>query len=387
MLDQLRFVDHGVFHRHVALASGVGAGLGLGALVIEQFFRSTSFHSAVGALGLGAVVAALGFVAAPPRGRRWLVLALGLGAGVIGALLLGLMVASPPVYPWFGVALWGAVYGAIVSRDLQDSRRWLLPLATGCSVVLASWVCLTLSARVAWAEYMPAVVAFPLKGALFGFIASMALAVQQLRLAKDPVQRRYEEVKATLSGELGDLAGSSMATYGHIAEVFADRRNRGAAADPELLAAVEQLVLRILELGVQWQQVERESCRSDAAALSDRIAALGEKIEASSDRVARSQYLQAKKALEAQLRYLNEIATSRERVLARVHNYAATLERVNLAVVNSRGADAATFSSDLAPLIEEIEGIGQELDYAAEAAAEVGAVGGESACASLRPSA
>ncbi|MBW2736462.1 MAG: hypothetical protein JRH20_29090, partial [Deltaproteobacteria bacterium] len=101
---------------------------------------------------------------------------------------------------------------------------------------------------------------------------------------------------------------------------------------------------------------------------------LAEKVRTAQDPVARKQYGLAHDALQAQLGHLRGIDLSRERVVARLHNYLATLERVNLAVVNHRGADTSQFSAQVAPLLAELDSLGEEMDLTSEAIHEAGAI-------------
>ena len=55
------------------------------------------------------------------------------------------------------------------------------------------------------------------------------------------------------------------------------------------------------------------------------------------------------------------------KVLARLHHYVAAIERLRFAAVNSRSADASRSTSELQPLVDELETLGRDLDLSREA--------------------
>ncbi|MBW2737140.1 MAG: hypothetical protein JRH20_32570 [Deltaproteobacteria bacterium] len=196
----LRFGDHEAFHRQLARGAVAGAVLGLVGYVLVSFWpflEGLSFAQRFGPAGadvgaskllwLTVAGAVLALVARPPvEGRRLATLGFGVGLSLMGALVLRALVASPPVYPWFGVGIWGLALGVVVSRDLRDTRRYLVPAASALSTMLAVWVVQTLTAKVVFTDYVPAFLAAPVAGAAFGFLWGMALGVRQVHLTVDP---------------------------------------------------------------------------------------------------------------------------------------------------------------------------------------------------------
>ena len=367
----LRFEDHAAFHRQVVRLTLVGAALGLGAHLVG-LLGVTGEGAVLRLVALAASAALLGLAALPPR-RAELLRALPVAAlaGFLGAMSLHLLSGAPPAYPWFGLGLYGLSVGFLASRDLKGPRRWLVPLATGCSTALATWATVTLETRLPLTAYVPALFAAPMHGAVYGFLVAMGLVVRQLRLDRDPVALAFLEMRPSLSGEMLELCERAMGIHRRITEEVRQRKDQGTSTEPKLVAQVEKLVLKILALGRRWQEVERQAGSTTAEALADRLGDLRQKVSASQDPVARRQYQKAQDALEAQLGYLREISRSRERVMARVHNYLAALERLHLAVLNHRGADAAKFSDELQPIMDEMDDLGAEMDIAAETMSEV----------------
>lgn len=390
--------DHSEFHRQVAAMAAAGAGLSLlGYLVTLSFGGALGGAWEIAQLALAAAL--FGLAALPPTrgsggrdavsGARALLGRLGgsrTAGAVVAALAIGLLAALAkkaidPRYPRFAWAIYGACIGIVAGRDLRDIRRYLLPIATALSVALASWTEAQYMASLPLTDYVPAFFAATLHGALFGFLASIGLLARHFDFRRDPVVLEFEKVKPALAGEMLDLSEGAMATYRRIIEVLRDRQDQGAPADPKLIEAVESLLLRILALGREWQEVERAANRTSADSLTDRLEQLDEKISEAKDPVAQQQYELARDALRVQLRYLRDISRSRERVIARVHNYVAALERLNLAALNHRGAGAAKFSDELAPLLSELDDLGQEMDFASEAISEVAEIATRAAAA------
>ncbi|MCA9673319.1 MAG: hypothetical protein KC503_47340 [Myxococcales bacterium] len=374
MTKQLRFDDHGAFHKQVLRVTLAGAALGLIGHITALIINPRA-SVAVSLAQLAITAAALAFAAKPfKRSELFSTLPLGLGLALLGTLCMHALSTATHAYPWFGLGVYGLTVGIIAGRDLKGYQRFALPLATALTMVLATWVDRTFAARLPLTDYVPGFVAAPLRGAVFGFLVSIGLVVRQLRLARDPVLVEYDRIKDDLAGEMGELTAGAIVTYERINEALRDRSANRSADEPELTRGVETLMLKVLALGKRWQEVEREASRTSAAALSGRVDELDAKVAAATDPVARRQYEMARDALRSQLKYVTGIATSRERVLARVHGYLAVLERVHLAVLNHQGADTAKFSDELSPLLESIDDMGAEMDIASAALAEVAEV-------------
>ena len=368
MSNPIRFGDHSTFHIQILRMTLAGAGIGLaGYLVITLFGSGGKGFDAAAMAGVAMI---LGLAATPPARKDALLSgALALGVGLLGALAFMALSGHRPRYEWFGVFVYGMSIGVIAGRDLADKRRYLLPLASGVTVMVALFVVKTFANQVDFTLYVPEFVASPAYGGLFGFLCGVALIVRQLWIAQDPVGQAFSEVRPKLSGEMLDLCQRAMGLYTRVQEVLHDRRNSGSA-DPELSRAVQDMVLRIFGLAHKWHEVEREAARSSASDLSTRVGEIEAKLAATSDPVARRQYRMAREALSSQVRYLDDISRNRERVIAQVYNYLAALERLHLAVLNHRGADAAKLTDEIGPILDEIEDVGQEMDLVSDAISE-----------------
>lgn len=372
MSNPVRFQDHTAFHVQVLRVTLAGACL---YALLYLLALATPLNTRVAeTLILTLSAAVLGLAALPPtRSTLFSSVLLALGLGLLGSLARQALGAPPRSYPWFGIGVYGFAIGIIASRDQKDFRRYLIPAAAALSVALATYVVSAFRTGINFAGYVPPFLAEPGYGVVFGFLTSIALLGRQLSFERDAVTEAYDKVRPALTGEMKDLSDRAVELYGRIQQVLRDRGVQGGPAE-SLTSTVRNLVLKVVHLGPKWNEVEREVGKTSAADLAARIEGLEKKIGETSDEVARKQYRMAKEALSSQVRYLEDISRSRERVTARVHNYLATLERLHLAVVNHRGADAAKFSDEIQPILDEISSIGHEVDFASEAMREVNEV-------------
>jgi hypothetical protein len=135
------------------------------------------------------------------------------------------------------------------------------------------------------------------------------------------------------------------------------------------------MVRKMTRFGRHWRELEAEASRSLPAQLHDRLQLVGRKLEATHDPLTRLELGRAAEALRAQVSYLDEIANGRERAVARLTHQVATLERLRLAALRHRSADASRLGAELQPVVEELAQVGGDFDIAAEALAEATVAG------------
>jgi hypothetical protein len=210
---------------------------------------------------------------------------------------------------------------------------------------------------------LPAWATAALGGGAFALVTAAALLPRHLYVAHDPVSAAHRELRGALSGEVAELV---------------DRGHRlwtgSAARLPEgdlHRRTLEEGVLRLFDVARHWRADGPEGAAAETAALTDRLATLEARIAGGGDAVAREQYQQAAEAVREQLGYLGTIATNRERVLARMHNYLAAMERLRLALVNLTAANASRTAVEVGPLVTDVKELGRDIDSCAEALAEV----------------
>jgi hypothetical protein len=352
MSNSLSFRDHEDFHRaaaHMTVAAGL-AGL---AAHVAQLARP-DFGPLAGPWGLAALAGATAFGAARPGERTTvralvtvvlLALAAGLGAlfearGVAFALPLAILLARGLTGRRFVVGVAGALLATLVARFVVVKLTSAPELAS-----LPTWLVAAGA------------------GAAFGFTQVLALLPRHLHVVLDRVADARGRHRPRLTGEVAELADRAHALWTKV-EASLD------AADPAR-RAIEDSIIRLYEVAGRWQSVEADGARTSADALVERMQQIDAKLAATDDAVAKEQYEQARAALAEQLRYLKEIGTSRERVVARMHHYLAAMERLRFAVINHRSHDASRLSTDVQPILDDLKDLGREIDFTSDALGEV----------------
>jgi hypothetical protein len=201
-----------------------------------------------------------------------------------------------------------------------------------------------------------------LTGGAFAFVGVLGLLPRHLEVARDRVREAHDAVKERLGGEIRELADRGLALWSKV-EPSLERES-------PVRRGLEGSLCRLFEVAGKWAEVEAEG-RPPVESLVARMEAIALKMERTEDAVAREQYKEAHAALAEQLRYIKEIATARERVVARMHHYLAAMERLRFAVINHRSADASRFSTEVQPILDDLGDLGAELDFSTVAIGEV----------------
>ena len=105
------------------------------------------------------------------------------------------------------------------------------------------------------------------------------------------------------------------------------------------------------------------------AELTQRQDELDQKIAAATDAEAKAQYQAARAALDDQQRYRAQIRQGRERLVARMHNHVAALEKYELAATSLEASRAARADEVAAGQLDELS---QSVTASGEALAELG---------------
>ena len=360
MSTSIRFREHEEFHRAALHMAVAGAGAGLAAHVAGLLFPAAAGLG--GPIALALIAGAAAYGAAPPARRihlrEILVVVLGIAAG---AAALKLFAKTGPE-PSLGAAVFALAFGALIARYL-GVRRFVVTLASAAGAALLARFVLTSFVGAPAFATLPAWVTATISGAAFALVGVLGLLPRHLDLRHDRVGEAWGAAKDRLTGELGELTGRAMMVWNKVDQTL----------EPDAAArkAIEDSVLRLFEVARKWQSVEAESAPVPAEKLVARMDEIEAKIARTEDPVARGQYERARAALSEQLRYVNEIATSRERVVARMHHYLAAMERLRFAVINHRSADASRLSTEVQPILDDLESLGKEIDITAEAIGEV----------------
>lgn len=331
--------DHAGLHEAVVRATLAG-----GAAAVAGIFLPAGPAAAVWALAVGCAVVPPASWTAGATVASWALVAGG-GARVGGAL---------------GTAVAALALGALLGRGRTGTSR----LVAGIGGVLGA-LAAALVAR-----------AFVLTGALDGLPSGIAALVTGaaggLLLGVASLGRHLERPKRAVEDELRTLADDSELgrLLGRAAAAYRDAVEAIGGEAPAARAAADELAQKMTRFGRRWRELEGEAARSRPEDLKERLALVGRKLDGTNDPLARVELGRARDALSAQLAYLQEIAGGRERAVARLEHQVATLERLRLAALRHRSADASRLGAELQPVIEELAQAGGDFDIAAEALTE-----------------
>jgi hypothetical protein len=347
MTHALRFRDHQGFHRAALQMAAAGGAAGLVAhLLTGAVTAPLSMALIAGAAVVGAMAPQL-----------WTARELALRGTLIALAAAGLALLPRWGAPAAGLALFGGLFAAALSLGLRG-RAFLLAVSGGALIAVLGRHAMAQVAGAQELASLPHWLAAAVAGSVFSVVSVVALVPRHLQLVGDPVGDAYRGVAPSVDGEVKELVDRGYTLWGKAADGLHDD-------DPHRETLAEGII-RLFAVADRWQRSNPEAAADNAEALSARVGELDRRIEATGDEVARQQYGQARDALAEQLRYLQNIDTSRERVLARMHNYLAAMERLRMALIQ-RDTVNASRDIDVEPLISDVESLGRDIDLSAEA--------------------
>ena len=335
----IRFGDHASFHKGTA---GMVAGAAIAGLALTPV---TPLAPLVGGLAGMAIGAALGY---GKQGWRFV-------AAAAAAVPLFAMPAT-----WATLAIVAATMGlglAIGGRAATNGWRGALAvgLATG-TTLLAMWCAL----RVVGARetmFWPELARNAAAAGAMGMVGILAMLPRHLRLQLDPVQTAVRRLPASIDPEVKTLCDRAVAIWTSSKERIADDSGKSLVRDG---------VLKTLE--VATKSIEVKVTGASDAELASRMEELDKRIAAASDDEIKTQYTSARAALDDQRRYREHIAKGRERLVARMHNHVAALEKFQLAAT---GLEAARAASAGTTAVKQLEELSQDVAASGEALAEI----------------
>ncbi|MFH0900855.1 MAG: hypothetical protein V2A73_09525 [Pseudomonadota bacterium] len=355
---KLTFKQHEEFHRAALHMSCAGALGGLAGYLV--LLTSPVVAGLVPSLPLAAIALGTALGACQPAQRTQL-RRLGLLAVLLIAALSCLeFLERRGSEPSLGSAAFALLFGGMLAA-CREEKRWIAVLLAGAA---ASLVGRFVSASLLAVSPLPGWIAALGVGAAFGLVATLGIVPWHLELRQDRVGEVWETLQRRISGEQLSLAKRALEIWSRVERSF----DAGTPAR----VAIEDSVLRLLDLAGRWQQVENgEADARSADHLVERMTEIEQRIGQASDPIAIKQYEQAKAAIVEQLRYVREIAASRERVVARMHHYLAAMERLRFAVINCRSADASRLASEVQPILADLESLKNDIDCTSEALGEM----------------
>jgi hypothetical protein len=315
----VRFEDHASFQRCAAWCAGGGAALG-----------------ATGSLPLAAAGTALALLGARHGGRR-LAAACACAAVAVAWAVLAL--------PW-AAAVAGAMFGLLFAVDRGDAAKekgaappsgWAVAMAAASgAIAVAAAAALLPALSAGLASVMPRWTAGMTMGGALGLWAALSAAPLHLRFGTDALEMRLDALRFVLGPELRPLAERAAAA----------RRSAGAklpaGVPSEIPASIDALAAAALELAARAAELSRAASPQAEDELQRRCAWLLQSAQAAVDVAAKRSYENAREALSAQLDHLRRVRRERERVLARLHENVANLERTqfSLTLLHGPGIDA-----------------------------------------------
>jgi hypothetical protein len=332
---ELRFNDHASFHRAALGMVGTSAILGFA-------LQSTSMAPAIAGVA--------GMVVGATVAYRRVLWRSALGAA--GLLAVVFLMAGPVAF----IAA-GLMTGLALSVGLRGTRA-LLTIALGALVtVTAIWA----GARIEFAQETarwPLWATSSVASAAAGMVGLLALLPRHLALSSDPVATALRRLPTGLDAEVRALCARSVG-------IWTSTRAR-LAADDHGRELLRDGVLKTLEVAARSAGGDASPGAGDE--LTRRMAELDRRIEASTDAEVRAQYTAARAALDDQRRYRERIQQGRERLVARLHNHVAALEKFQLAAL---GVDAMRSQTSTATLVEQLEALSADVASSGEALAEL----------------
>ncbi|HEX4455853.1 MAG TPA: hypothetical protein VH143_33565 [Kofleriaceae bacterium] len=325
---ELRFRDHASFHR-AALGMTAGSALfGFAAAVFGPHMSVTMTAPIVGGvLGIG-TGAAFAYGA-----RAWRISAAMCAAAIIVIAGSGAIGAVPAWQALVASSLAVGISIAIGQRGVRAVGSMLVGMAVA---MLAMWTALRVThaqRTETWSLIGRDVVA---AGAM-GIVGVLAMLPRHLELISDPVRMAVQRLPAELDSEVRSLCGRAVEIWNATKDKHGDS---GAN-----VALVRDGVLKALEVAAKSTAIgaQRTAGTTDDE-LARRIAELDTRVAAATDAEIESQYRAARSALADQQRYRDGIRKNRERLVARLHNHVAALEKFQLAAGGMANASELTSS-------------------------------------------
>lgn len=336
---EIRFDDHPSFHR--AAAGMVG-----GSLVF-----SLALHPVAGwpvspiAAGLLGIAAGAAWAYGKPTWRMAAAVAacapLVIGSGTIGA---------PVVAAMCGLLALGVGLGGV--RGTKGLVAIMLALGT---TAIAVWA----AQKFQFAQQLVGISPLSkhlLAGTAMGMIGTLAVLPRHLRIAFDPVTAALRGLPAHLDGEVKTLCTRSVAIWNTTKAKLDD-------SDPNK-ELVRDAVLKTIEVATKSADIKLSGATD--AELAARMEDFDKRIAAASDAEIKTQYQQARAALEDQCRYRARIRQDRERLVARMHNHVTTLEKFQLAAT---GLEVSRVAQQ--PATKQLDELSADVAASGEALAEI----------------
>ena len=270
------------------------------------------------------------------------------------AALAPLLVMTPTWPMLAGVA---AVVALGLAAGGPRGLRGLLSLLLGAFAALVAMWCALRIGHARQTAHWPQMVTTATAAAAMGIVGVLAMLPRHLQLVIDPVHAAVKKLPANLDAEVRELCARSAAIWTAAQDRISDDAGKNLVRDG---------VLKTLEVAARSAEVKITG--PSETELTQRMADLDQRIVAATDREVKTQYQSARAALDDQQRYRAKIRQGRERLVARMHNHVAALEKFELAAT---GLDVARAETAGSSLVSELEELSHDVAASGDALAEL----------------
>ena len=271
------------------------------------------------------------------------------------AAALGLMFLGPASWPMLAVA--AAIVALALAIGGPRGMRGLVGAMLGVVLVLVAMWCALRIDHARQTSQWPPLVTTAVAAAAMGLVGALALIPRHLQIVLDPVRAAVKRLPASLDAEVSGLCTRAASIWTTAQDRIADESGR---------ALVRDGVLKTLEVAARSADVKVTG--PSEAELAQRIADLDQRIAVATDAEVKTQYQAARAAVGDQQRYREHIRQGRERLVARMHNHVAALEKFELAAT---GLEAARAASAGAAAVKQLEELSHDVAASGEALAEL----------------
>ena len=271
------------------------------------------------------------------------------------AASLGLMLLGPASWPMLAVA--AAIVALALAIGGPRGMRGLVGAMLGVVLVLVAMWCALRIDHARQTSQWPPLVTTAVAAAAMGLVGALALIPRHLQIVLDPVRAAVKRLPASLDAEVSGLCTRAASIWTTAQDRIADEAGR---------ALVRDGVLKTLEVAARSADVKVTG--PSEAELAQRIADLDQRIAVATDAEVKAQYQAARAAVGDQQRYREHIRQGRERLVARMHNHVAALEKFELAAT---GLEAARAASAGAAAVKQLEELSHDVAASGEALADL----------------
>src|SRR5664279_3198942 len=329
----IRFGEHASFHR---AAIGMTAGSAILRIALHPLTPLAPLLGGIFGIAIGA---AFGY------GKP----VLRLVAAALACLPLFLMT---PSWPALALCAGTLAVGTVIGERGVTGVAGAVAVMFGATVtLLAMWTALRFdhsSVTMHW----PASVTDGVASAAMGIVGVVAMLPRHLGVAFDPVAGAVKQLPPSLDSEVRALCTRTVAIWNDIQQKLGE-------TDPGK-DLVREAVLKTLEVATKSSEAQPPLVSDEE--LGRRMEDLDARIVAATDDEVRTQYQAARLSLSDQRKYRDRIRQNRERLVARMHNHLAALEKFQLAVGHRDGISAS----------QQLQDLSRDVAASGEALVEVG---------------